>query len=314
MSRRSRSFFTRLSLPLAALLACDDSATAPIPGEVGSFSVEVSGDAARAFSGRALFAHEVVGPEYGFAIALVDSIAVGSETTVRHAVYIYRELGGVPAPGEHDVGPQGVLRVGLVLDGDGNDPLFCIAGTGTVEITRATPSTVRGRFDVEATCVRAVGGDEGGTIQASGSFQATSGVIEVPDDVVEVPGPEGRFALRAAGGKAIPATVFDGVVLVDDDQFVHLEITVTGGAIELDATGGYEQRVTQEVRVDGQPAPSLDWVDHGTCVMLVAKLDCMSTRVQNRAFTATLVDGALEIPQDLNGEGVTVVFRYVPEG
>jgi hypothetical protein len=314
MSRRSRFFFTRLSLPLAALLACDDSATAPIPGEAGTFSAEVSGGAARALSGRALFATDVAGPEYGFAIALIDSIAVGSEGTVRHAVYIYREVGGVPAPGEHDVGRQGIFQIGLVLDGDGDDPLFCIAASGTVEITRATPSAVRGRFDVEAVCVHGVGGGEGGTIQASGAFRAASGAIEVPDDVIELPGPEGRFELRSAGGSAIPATVFDGVVLVGDDQFVHLEITVTGGAIELYATGGYEQRVTQEVRVDGQPAPSLDWVDHGTCVILVAKLDCMSTRVQNRAFTATLVDGALEIPQDLNGEGVTVVFRYVREG
>lgn len=313
MSRRSRILLIRTLLPLAPMLGCSE-VTAPVPDEVGTFSATVAGDDSRAFSGRALFTTDAPGPEYGFAIALVDPMGGGEEPAVRHGVYLYRDVGGAPTPGEHAVGPQSAFRGGVVLDGDGNDPLFCVAGSGTVRIITATSSAIRGSFDLQALCHHVGEGLPLDTIRASGSFRAVSGPITVPDSVAELPGLDGRFELRTAGGNPVPTAVFDGLVLIGDDEFVHLEITVTDGTIEIDDSGAYEHRVSQEVRVDDQPAPALDWVDRGTCVVSGAELNCVSNLVTNRAFTAVLGDGALEVTQDLNGEGLAVTYRYVRGG
>jgi len=294
-------------------MGCEE-VTAPVPDEGGRFSATVSGDASRAFTGGAIFTTDVPGPDYGFAVALVDSIDAGEGMAVRHAVYLYRASDGLPAPGEHAVGAEDTFGVGLVLDGDGDDPLLCVAESGTLRIISATSEAVRGTFEVQALCFRLGEGIASDTILASGSFRAVGGSITVPDDVSEQPGFQGRYELRTAGGKPVPATVFDGIVLVGEDEFVRLEITVTDGYIAFDGNGGFEHRVSQEVRVDGQPAPSLDWVDRGTCVAAGGELTCLSTMVANRTFTATLEDAALEVTQDLNGEGVAVIYRYVRGG
>jgi len=310
MPFRTRFVLLLALFSLASILGCDET-TGPAPGEGGTFAATVSGDASRAFAGGAVFTADAAGPEFGFAIALVDSVAAGAESVVRHAVYIFRDAGGAPTPGIHAVGAHNPFGVGMVLDGNGNDPLLCVAESGTVKITNATPSETRGSFDVRAFCFHVGEGLARDTVLASGSFRALSGSINVPDEVTEVPQFAGRFELQEAGGNPVPAPVFDGIVLIGEDEFVHLKITVTDGYFELDGTGGYEHRVSQEVRVDGHPAPALDWVDRGKCGLAGAELHCLSTLVANRGLTAALGDAALEVSQDLNGEGVVVQYGYV---
>jgi hypothetical protein len=173
---------------------------------------------------------------------------------------------------------------------------------------------IRGTFDVQALCFHVGGGLASDTIQASGSFRAVSDTITVPLDVTRPPELSGRFELSTAGGNPVPAPVFDGIILIGEDGFIHLETTVTDGYIEFDGSGAYEHRVSQEVRVDGWPAPSLDWVDRGRCVASGAELHCPSAQVSGRAFTATVGDGTVELTQDLNGEGLAVTYRYARAG
>lgn len=313
MSSRAASSLILTLFLLSFMTGCEE-VTAPALDGVGRFSATISGDASRAFAGRAVFTEDVPGPDYGFAIALVDSVDAGPETVVRHAVYLYQDSDGIPAPGEHGIGADEAFGVGVVLDGNGDDPLFCVGETGTLQIIAATSEAVRGTFQVQASCFRLGEGLPGDTILASGTFRAVGGAIAVPDDLPAEPGLQGRYALMAAGGETIPATVFDGIVLVGEDEFIHLEVTVTDGYMEFDRAGAYEHRVSQEVRVDGRPAPALDWVDRGKCVAAGVELTCLSTLVANRAFTTTLRDGALEVTQDLNGEGLAVTYRYVRGG
>lgn len=309
----NRSVLALISLAAASMVACGEP-TGPLPDVSGTFSAKVTGDAARTFAGRAVFTSDVPGPEYGFAVALIDSIPSGGEPGVRHAVYLYREDGGVPTVGDHAVGAQESIQGGVVLDGDGNNPFFCVAESGTVRITSVNAASIRGSFEVEAACFHLGGEMVGDTVQVTGSFDALDGTISVPENVVETPGFSGRFDLHTAAGAPLPAVVFDGLVSVGNDEFARLEITVTEGYIEFDGSGAYEHRVTQEVRVDGQPAPALDWVDRGTCVDSGTELTCFSSLVVNRAFMAAHDNSALEVTQDLNGEGVVVPYRYVRGG
>jgi hypothetical protein len=313
MTSPTPSALLRLSLPLVGALACSD-VTAPPPSEAdGAFSAVTSGAAVRSLAGRAVFATDVPGPEYGFAIALVDSIRVEGQPAVRHAVYLYRDAAGTPGTGEHAVGPDVTFRAGIVLDGEGDDPLLCVAVGGGLEVDETTLDAVRGTFELQAACYHMGAGAPSDTIVARGSFRAVGGAVAVPDGVAELPELGGRYELRAAGGAPLPASVFDGLVLVGEDTFVHLVITATDGHLALDGTGGYEHRVSQEVHVDGQPAPSLDWVDRGTCARTGGTLHCLSALVANRSFIVTLDGETLELTQDLTGEGVAVTYRYERE-
>lgn len=315
MSFHNLSVSVRTSVLLTAALACSDVTAPTHPEDGGTFSAQLSGGAARSFGGRAVFDGDVSDPRFGFAIAMVDSSIVAGRPTVGHAVYFYRDSTGTPPVGEYLVGPRSSFRAGLALAGEGEEaPLLCVAESGTVRVTLVTATGVSGTFGVDALCHREDSDPVTDTIRAIGSFHAVADVVAVPDEVTELPLLRGRFELLTAGGEPVPTAVFDGLVLVGEDEFFHLEITVSDGYITLDGTGAYQHRVSQDVRVDGYPAPDLDWVDRGFCTNAGQELRCMSTLRENTAFTARLDGEALEITQDLNGEGLAVPYRYVRTG
>lgn len=120
----------------------------------------------------------------------------------------------------------------------------------------------------------------------------------------------GQFALVAAEGAALPATVFDGIVVADPDPSFHLRVDATSGSISIDAAGHYERRVSHDAFVDGTLSGHVTHVDRGECTRSGGQLQCASSYLQNVAFTATLAGGVLTIRQDLAGEGSVAVYRY----
>jgi hypothetical protein len=120
----------------------------------------------------------------------------------------------------------------------------------------------------------------------------------------------GQFALVAAENVALPATVFDGIVVADPDPSFHLRIVATSGSITIDATGHYEQRVSHDAFIDGSLGGRATHVDRGECTRSGAQLQCSSSYLQNVEFTGTLADGILTIQQDLAGEGHAATYRY----
>ena len=120
----------------------------------------------------------------------------------------------------------------------------------------------------------------------------------------------GQFALVAAENVALPATVFDGIVVADPDPWFHLRVVATSGSITLDATGHYEQRVSHEAFIDGSLGSRATHVDRGECTRSGSQLQCSSSYLQNVEFTGTLADGILTIQQDLAGEGHAATYRY----
>ena len=120
----------------------------------------------------------------------------------------------------------------------------------------------------------------------------------------------GEFALVAAEGASLPATVFDGVVVADPDPSFHLKVVATSGSITIDATGHYEQRVSHDAFIDGTLGGRATHVDRGECTRSGAGLQCSSSYLENVEFNATLTDGILIIQQDLAGEGHAAIYRY----
>src|SRR5690348_304474 len=111
---------------MLATFACSD-ATSPRQDDTPRFAATVSGSTERQLVGSAVFDREVP----GFGLSLVQPSGLGGENAVRHAIYFRRGLGGAPATGEYvlaeDSGNETSITAGVVLDGDGDDPLLCTA-------------------------------------------------------------------------------------------------------------------------------------------------------------------------------------------
>lgn len=120
----------------------------------------------------------------------------------------------------------------------------------------------------------------------------------------------GQFELVAADNAALPAPVFDGIVIADPAPSFHLRVEATSGSITIDATGHYEQRVNQDAFIDGTLGGHRTHVDRGECTRSGGQLQCSSNYLENLEFSATLVDGVLTIQQDLAGEGHIATYRY----
>jgi len=311
MMRTASKLLVMLAAGVAS--ACSEAALPSAPDEP-SFTVLVSGALARQFAGPPVFTTHAEGSDHGFALALAQSPSDAPSSAPRHAVYLHRTDSSVPAAGEYAIAPGGLpFDAGLVLDADGADPIFCVAESGRVRIEQAAFTLVSGSFSFAAACAHRGGAALEQPVQVSGSFSARAGSVTVPDIGRELR-PVGRFSLVSVSGRALPATVFDGIVLGDDDSFFQLEITATGGYLEIGPDGHYEHRVFQEVRIDGQSTTDGDWVDRGKCAMAGGRTTCISSHLSNITFVPVSAGGALELTQDLAGEGYPVTYRYAREG
>jgi hypothetical protein len=126
--------------------------------------------------------------------------------------------------------------------------------------------------------------------------------------------PVGVFTLTAAAGQALPAQVFHGIFLGENDAFYTLRYVAKSGYISIAADGRYEHRVAHDVTVDGIPTTDGNWVDRGSCSVAGQKLDCISNLNENVRFTATASGTGIEITQDLTGEGYPAAYKYARAG
>jgi hypothetical protein len=128
--------------------------------------------------------------------------------------------------------------------------------------------------------------------------------VETPDR------PVGVFDLKEAEGKALPATVFEGIFLDENDNFYTLSYVAKSGYLSIDADGNYEHRVFHDVRVDGKLTTDGRWVDRGRCTTVGSDVSCVSSYNENVAFSATFSGNSLQLSQDLTGEGFPARYRY----
>jgi hypothetical protein len=121
----------------------------------------------------------------------------------------------------------------------------------------------------------------------------------------------GTFVLTNADDQPLPATVFDGIIVVPEpDPSFHLRILATTGSITIDANGHYRQLVDHDAFVDGVFASRVTRSDHGDCTRAGNQLTCLSNYLEGIEFTGTFSGSTLTIAQDLSGEGQIVSYRY----
>ena len=181
-------------------LGCDSS-TAPGERPAIGFEASITGGASHSLRGSATFDADMP----GFGIALVQG-SHASTDEVRHAVYFRRKATGALGPGDYALtfegGDQMAVSAGLVLDGDGDDPLFCGATSGTLHVARASAARLDGSFTIDASCAH-VGGDPLATpLVVTGRFTAEAGKIPPPDEPTAVAG--ATYVLALIDGHPVP--------------------------------------------------------------------------------------------------------------
>jgi hypothetical protein len=119
----------------------------------------------------------------------------------------------------------------------------------------------------------------------------------------------GRRTLEQVDGVGVPAPVFDDVVQDDSGSF-HLRVVATSGWLELGANGRYDHGIELAATIDGQPAPTTHWRDHGMYTVRGDTVDFESAYLENVSFHARVADRRLHVDQDLVGEGRAAQFTF----
>lgn len=119
----------------------------------------------------------------------------------------------------------------------------------------------------------------------------------------------GTYVLAAAGGKPLPAVVFDGHV-DDEDGGFQFRAEAVAGTLALTADGRYTHTASHSRRYDGVGDQPLNRQDHGTWTRTGNTLVLTSTYLQGMAYTATLSGRTLSFSHDYLGEGIAATYRY----
>ena len=119
----------------------------------------------------------------------------------------------------------------------------------------------------------------------------------------------GQFDLTHAEALPLPATVFEGNITSVTPAF-HLRIVATSGSIVISPNGHYEQHVQHDTFIDGAFNGHVTHADRGECSRTGGELQCISSYLENVAFTAPIAGRTLTISQDLSGEGRAASYRY----
>lgn len=206
---RTRLSSTTTALLLLATGACHDP-TSPIKPHEPSFAATVSGGTARTLSGGAVFATDA----NGFALALVQVWAHAQEDTVKHAVYFRARTSATLQPGEYaiiDGNYEGsAVEAGVVLDGDGDDPLLCYGTAGALRVVSVNATRLDGRFSMTATCAHVSGETLPTPITVTGTFVAGRGTLVMDDEELAVAG--ATYVLVAIDGTPLPYLYRDHVI------------------------------------------------------------------------------------------------------
>jgi len=114
------------------------------------------------------------------------------------------------------------------------------------------------------------------------------------------PGPEpaiGHYLLQRVDAQPLPGTIIDETIPSEAGDF-QLRIDIVAGYLEVLPDDRYREFLTITVYIDGHPAPE-NWLDTGGFARVGGALRFESEHLQNHWFEATLVDGELDISQDL---------------
>ena len=213
MSRNQLLYTTTIFVALSAF-GCSDS-TAPLEPilQNPTFGAVVTGSTSRHLRGGAVFAADVP----GFGLALVHASSHTGTDTVKHAIYFRARTAGVPQPGEYTIvsgNYEGyAIEAGVVLDGDGDDPLFCVATAGYLRVLSVSEARIEGRFTMLATCAHVGGEPLEAPLSVNGTFVAARGTLTLPDESIAVAG--ATYVLTAVDGEPVPHLYRD-LDIVDD--------------------------------------------------------------------------------------------------
>ncbi|GAB4459735.1 MAG: hypothetical protein OHK0029_22690 [Armatimonadaceae bacterium] len=119
----------------------------------------------------------------------------------------------------------------------------------------------------------------------------------------------GNYALIAADGQALPATVFDDTINIPEGSF-RLRAAATSGFLRLNPDGTYEQQVIHDTFTDDAYDSSPRWTDRGTYRFSGGTLQFTSNFIENVRFEATRQNNELRVRTDLIGENRPVVYVY----
>lgn len=205
---RIRSSFATAAFLLLATSACHDT-TSPLAPDTPRFGATVSGGTARTLSGGAVFATDAS----GFALALVQVWQHAQDDTVKHAVYFRTQTSGLQ-PGEYaivDGDHEGsAVEAGVVLDGDGDDPLLCYGTAGALRVLSVNATRLEGRFTMTATCAHVSGEMLPTPITVTGTFLAARGTLVMDEEELAVAG--ATYVLVAVDGSPLPYLYRDRVI------------------------------------------------------------------------------------------------------
>ena len=122
------------------------------------------------------------------------------------------------------------------------------------------------------------------------------------------PGPTVEYHLLTADTRALPAPIFDDTVI--DDPSFHLLIVTEQGTIRLKPNGFYEHRIQSQVWIDGVRNLKNKYVDHGLYRVKGQRIEFESDLIEYRAYSGTLVNGVINLQNDIIGEGKINAFVY----
>ena len=185
-----RTLLAIAGLTIAATACGSDSKDTTGPGDGNnppggtSYSASITGGVTRQLTGVAGFATDDEDPDFGFGMAMAT-------TNSQEGIILWRETAGLLGVGQHTVAnsfeaeseddvPANHLVVETYLNTGGEVPLYCLATGGTVNVTSASGTRLRGNFQFTAACVD-LATEEVKEITVNGNFDAISGPINLPD-------------------------------------------------------------------------------------------------------------------------------------
>jgi hypothetical protein len=156
-------FFT-----ITFFFGCDDDSTGP--GDGGSFTVKITGDVNREFSGSAVFAITTQ-PEEGFSLILMSGDE-GGESALMVSFLI-----GTTSPGKgtHPIGENATRTVFASWYTSGKDKEYFFSESGSMTVTTATDKLFAGSFQYTATGWTGDDNETDKEVTISGNFDAIGG-------------------------------------------------------------------------------------------------------------------------------------------
>jgi hypothetical protein len=156
-------FFT-----IAFFFGCDDDSTGP--GDEGSFTVKITGDVNREFSGSAVFAITTQ-PEEGFSLVLMSGDEVGES-----ALMVSFLIGtSSPGKGTHPIGENASNTTFTSWYNSSEHKEFFDSESGSMTVTTSTDKRFAGSFQYTATGWTGDDYETDKEVTISGNFDAVGG-------------------------------------------------------------------------------------------------------------------------------------------